>query len=163
MAARVKITFEGLQTMHRSFSRLARGSQDLNPAMRSIAAYMLFATQLRFERGVGPNGKKWKPSMRGRSGGQTLVNTARLLKSLTTHSSANQAEVGTNVLYAAIHQTGGTITPNKAKALVFKLPNGKVVHTKKVTMPARPFLGINRQDEMEVGHILKDHFKRLAT
>jgi len=43
-------------------------------------------------------------------------------------------KVGTDVVYARIHDQGGTIVPKKAKWLRFKI-NGKWVMTKKVKIP----------------------------
>jgi HK97 gp10 family phage protein len=43
------------------------------------------------------------------------------------------------VVYAKIHEYGGVIVPRKAKALVFKV-DGKLIRTKRVVIPARPYL-----------------------
>ncbi|MES8537205.1 phage virion morphogenesis protein, partial [Cutibacterium acnes] len=51
-----------------------------------------------------------------------------------------QAAVGTNRVYARIHQLGG-----------------KAGRNRKVTIPARPFLGINADDRQMIGEILNDH------
>lgn len=45
-----------------------------------------------------------------------------------------------DVLYALIHELGGTITPKKARALKFQLPDGSFRIVKSVTIPARPYL-----------------------
>ena len=49
--------------------------------------------------------------------------------------------VGTNVVYAAIHNYGGTIKPKKAKYLKFMV-GGQWASKKEVTIPQRQFLGI---------------------
>ena len=41
--------------------------------------------------------------------------------------------------YARIHELGGVIKPKRKKYLRFKLPSGKVVFTKKVRIPPRPY------------------------
>jgi hypothetical protein len=46
----------------------------------------------------------------------------------------------TGAKYARIHEEGGNIYPVKAKALRFQLFDGKWIVTRKVTMPARPYL-----------------------
>ena len=43
------------------------------------------------------------------------------------------------VVYAAIHEFGGIITPKRAKFLRFVIGN-KVIYTKYVKMPARPYM-----------------------
>ena len=49
------------------------------------------------------------------------------------------ATVGTDVVYAAIHEYGGTIVPKTAQALRFVI-DGKTIHAKSVTMPERSYL-----------------------
>lgn len=51
-----------------------------------------------------------------------------------------RGEIGTNVIYARIHEMGGVITPKKTKALKFNIPGVGWRTAKKVTIPARPFL-----------------------
>lgn len=43
------------------------------------------------------------------------------------------------VIYAKIHEFGGIITPKKGPYLAFQI-DGKWIFTKKVTIPARPYL-----------------------
>lgn len=45
-----------------------------------------------------------------------------------------------DVVYALIHELGGTITAKTAKALAIPLPDGGVAFVKSVTIPARPYL-----------------------
>ena len=44
------------------------------------------------------------------------------------------------VRYAAVHEFGATIRPRRAKALRFQIPGGGWVTTKRVTIPARPYV-----------------------
>lgn len=73
--------------------------------------------------------------------GQVLKRkTGTLAKSITYRLTSDKSvEVGTNVTYAAIHEFGGTIVPVNASALHFKIAD-QWITTKKVTMPARPYL-----------------------
>lgn len=52
--------------------------------------------------------------------------------------SGNAVTVGSDRIYAMIHQRGGKIIPKRKKALAYK-SGGKTVVTKSVTIPARPF------------------------
>jgi hypothetical protein len=45
-----------------------------------------------------------------------------------------------DVVYARIHELGGTIKPKTAKALRFQLDDGTFAVVKQVTIPARPYL-----------------------
>lgn len=47
--------------------------------------------------------------------------------------------IGTNLVYAAIQEYGGTITPKQARALFFEI-DGEAVVAKSVTIPARPYM-----------------------
>lgn len=117
-------------------SVLAAGS-NLKPATQRVAQRWKGLSLLSFRTSKDPHGKPWKPVLR--AGGQPLVDTGRLRNSLTTRATGLTAEVGTNVLYAAVHQFGATIKPVKAKALRFQL-NGQWFTRKQVKIPARPFL-----------------------
>jgi phage gpG-like protein len=91
-----------------------------------------------------PWDRPWKPSARAEAtGGQTLRKTARLQRSMTSQSALKTDpqgfEIGTNVVYAATHQYGATITPQEKKALRFKAGKRWVTVTK-VKIPARPFM-----------------------
>jgi phage gpG-like protein len=56
------------------------------------------------------------------------------------HISANDTGVGSyGVIYARIHELGGTIRPVHAKALHFKI-DGHWITTQKVVMPKRPYI-----------------------
>ena len=70
--------------------------------------------------------------------------TGNLLGSINTKATAvkkNSVTVstGTNVIYAAIHEFGGTIKAKNAKALVFKI-DGEFVTVKSVVIPPRPYM-----------------------
>lgn len=137
----------------RRLNRALAEAGDAEPLLDEIGASLVTSTQIRFERGQGPDGKPWKPSARG---GQTLVDTGRLLGSVTHRVSGRQVEVGTNVLYGAIHQFGGTIRPKAAGKLRFTI-GSEVIFADKVEMPARPYLGIDAGDEAEIAAIVNDH------
>ena len=47
---------------------------------------------------------------------------------------------GRGVVYARIHEEGGDVEAKRAAYLHFKLPGGQWVRTKRVKIPARPFL-----------------------
>jgi phage virion morphogenesis protein len=122
----------------------------------NIGASLVVSTQHRFEAGVSPEGSPWPPSIRARlGGGRTLIDTGRLMASLTHIASDPGIEVGTNVLYAAVHQLGATIKPKSAAALKFKIGD-RWATASQVTIPARPFLGIDGDDEREIVAIAED-------
>jgi phage virion morphogenesis protein len=105
------------EALAETFEKLAKRADDMTPAMRRIAGQMLFSTQRRFEMQRGPGGAQWPalaPSTIERNPRRAppafiLRDTARLYMSLTSDADAQSAEVGTNVVYGAVHQFGGSI------------------------------------------------------
>jgi len=80
------------------------------PLFEQLGRVLKTSTQLRFRNQRGPDGGAWEKSWRARNeGGQTLSLSGRLRRSITYQATNNSVAVGTNVLYAAIHQFGGTI------------------------------------------------------
>lgn len=125
----------------------------------AIGAAMIAATQRRFETGIGPDGQAWRPSARAvAQGGKTLVDTGRLMQSLSHLVAGDAVEWGTNVIYAAVHQFGKPIKPTKGERLTFLIPGVGWRSPKEVTMPARPFLGFatDGEDDDTVAAVLGD-------
>jgi phage gpG-like protein len=139
------------------------------PLFENIGLSLVTSTQRRFDTGVGVDGSPWPPSLRVIAhGGKTLVLSARLYRSITFTASATGVEIGTNVIYAAIHQFGGDINQDARKQTVhfktnkrtgqtrFSKAKGSTSH-KEVTigarvihMPARPFIGLDDDDDAEI-------------
>lgn len=161
-----------------ALAKLAAADTDVLPAMQQIGSFMEAETLLRFEREAGPSGSKWPPSLRAKhSGGQTLTDTARLRQSIVSEATANSAAVGTNLVYAAIHQLGGTIKRDARQQTIYHsydkrsgelsrrfVKKGKSnfardvqVKAYEIKIPARPFLGINEQSETGITEILTDY------
>lgn len=91
-----------------------------------------------FQSQSDPYGKPWKPNLRG---GQILRNRGRLIASIQRlpRATPSEVEIGSNVVYARVHQKGAVIRPVTAKALAFKLGN-KQVFARKVVIPQRMFI-----------------------
>jgi phage virion morphogenesis protein len=120
----------------------------------AIAAYGVSSTLQRFLDQQAPDGAHWKPSRRARAtGGQTLRKSARLFQSLVGQASASFAAWGTNVAYAGIHHFGGVIKAKNGGYLTFRGMNGGFTRVKQVTIPARPYLGINAYDSQRIEQI----------
>jgi phage virion morphogenesis protein len=149
-----------LQTadLNRALTNLAASVKDMTPIMRAIGKELEAATERNFDDEGARIGAKWKPSQRAlRQGvftpansatgrrasyrrGETLRDTGRLASSIQSGQPGHIADVtphsvfiGTNVEYAGIHQFGGMAGRNR-----------------KVEIPARPFFGLNQQDEQDI-------------
>lgn len=158
----VKVDVEG--DVEQLISRLDRISGiDKSGVMNAIAEGLRASTQERFRSGTAPDGDRWQPSIRERSGeGKTLVRTNALSNSIRAKADATGAAVGTNKIYAATHQFGDerTIRAKNGKYLKFKIGGRYVsVPSVRVSIPARPFLGISQSDEEEIRELLDEVFE----
>lgn len=131
VAIRIDVDAADLQA---GLARLIAAGQDLTPVMDEIGDIVVAATLGRFERGQAPDGSAWKPSQRALTeGGKTLVKDEFLRNSIVSRSGPNQVEVGTNIIYARIHQFGGQAGRGGS-----------------VTLPARPFLGTGAAERSSI-------------
>ena len=119
------------------------------------------STLQRFKQSKGPDGRRWKTSVRAaQEGGKTLVQTAQLRNSIKVKSDETGFAVGTNAKHAATHQfgePGRTIRARRAKALRFQI-GGRWVSKKQVRIkiPARPFLGLSEEDMQDLKATVED-------
>ena len=145
---------------------------DLTRPMREVGEYLLLSTDTRYRAEKAPDGTRWAPNAdstllayirrkgganafsrrRTRTGGRTLNtrgtralaikkilrDSGQLQDHIHYQASATGVDVGTNEVYGATHQFG------------------------RGNIPARPFLGLSREDEMEVVEILRAHLRRIA-
>ncbi len=149
--------------VRRAFGRLlALGAEPGRALFDEIGQRLATSTADRFEREAGPDGAPWTPSERARrEGGRTLSDSARLRNSITHRAAADRAEVGTNVVYAAIHQFGGEIKPKKGGFLKFEV-DGRDVFARSATLPARPFLGLGADDRAMILDVVRRRIREAA-
>lgn len=114
-------------TIRRSFERANRGRSQFGKRGRQSAAFTRFA-----------------------SGKKILTDTGRLRQSIVGRVEGSRLVIGTNLIYARIHQEGGVITPKKGKFLVFPVGGGRSVFAKRVVIPPRPFLLIKPDDPQKI-------------
>lgn len=139
-----------------ALSRLLALGSDLTPVMREVANLGEMATRLRFRTQTGPDGQRWKTSLRAQLvGGRTLTKDGHLSGSISGNAGRNFAEWGVNRIYAAIHQFGGVIKAKASGALKFMLPNGGFAVVKAVRMPARPYLGASEHDRADILDVIE--------
>ena len=138
--------------------------QNPAPVMRDLAAYGEASTRERFHTETGPDGQPWKKSLRAQiSGGKTLTMSGHLGDSITSDAGRDWAAWGTNMLYARIHQLGGVIKPKvPGGKLRFRLAGGGFRSVSQVTMPARPYLGVNQADEAEMLSLIHNRLRGAA-
>lgn len=133
---------------------------DFQGMHEQIGETLVASAQKRFEDEEDPDGKAWPKSIRAEEeGGQTLTDSARLKNSITFKARPEGVAYGTNVKYASVHQEGREIKAKKAKFLKFAVGKG-YAQVKKVTIPARPFIGISQDDMEEIKYIVRKNIRR---
>lgn len=137
MAIRVSIdTGGGVRLLAEVQGRLS----NLTPALTAIKEVALDSIRQTFTAGGRP--ESWQP-LKYRVG-TPLILTGRLRASITGEVQGSSVVLGTNLVYAAIHQFGGTGTWGKTP----------------VTIPARPYMLLQPADDGTIAQILTAHLTR---
>ncbi|MBE8611519.1 phage virion morphogenesis protein [Morganella morganii] len=167
-----------LREVSRMISGLAEAGKNTTPLMRRIAGTLASLTAQNFQDEGHP---PWQPSVAAQKrSGQTLSDRGHLRRSITEDYDIRYARVGTNVEYAGIHQSGGTVK-HKAREVILhrkvdKHGNLTAGFVKKnranfvqkartgawtQVFVARPFLPVDAQGRPQKG--LAENILRLAT
>ena len=138
----------------RALRQAARAS--LGPLTAGLAAAGESATRERISQGgPGPEGEAWDPRHPLDPSEKPLLSKdGSLVESLVSTARRHQARWGSNLVYARIHQLGGTIRPRRAKALHFRLGDTPVF-AQQVTIPARPYLGWGDAEEQDAAAVIE--------
>jgi phage gpG-like protein len=105
---------------------------------------------------TAPDGAPWKRNYGGTS---ILFASGALSRSIDYIAGPASIIVGSGLVYARIHQEGGTIKPKNGEALKFWWQSGGFVNfavVKQVTMPARPYLGLSADNQDEIIQATED-------
>lgn len=181
MAAVLEITPDGFAALlGRKADELAH--IDLTVPLRRIAVLARSSVLENFSGSHSPEGIPWLPlrHRRANSKGEDkpLRDTGVLMASVTASGSAGHVEaitsrslkLGTNIVYAAVHQFGHTFqrpARRRDKPWVFVGRGGATVFTRSIrahtqTVPARPFLGWGDQLLHRSGQILAEYLGEQA-
>lgn len=139
-----------------ALARISRGLADMTPVMQGLGEYFVRSTKQRFGEGKSPEGVAWAAKSPvtleryRKTGGGTrpLFGPSGMLNSTIAYeASATEVAWGSNMVYAAMMQFGGTRA---------QWPHlwGNI--------PARPFLGVSPQDEPKALAILSAYIADLA-
>ncbi|MAO55660.1 MAG: phage virion morphogenesis protein [Rhodospirillaceae bacterium] len=150
--ASITFNVNGLVKLAGRTKRFLDAAADKTLLLETIGSALVANVRLRFDKGQAPDGTPWLPVKRG---GSPLNNRGLLRDSNTYAVGSDSVRVGTNHIEGPVHQFGATIRPKKAKALAFTV-RGTVVFAKKVTIPARPFLGIGPEDKSAIRGSIAD-------
>ena len=127
--------------------KLISKTENLRPLMKNIAGIMHDSVEENFEKEGRP--EKWQElseitinarKKKGYYPCTILTMRGELAASITSKYDDNSAVVGTNKRYAAIQQFGGNAG-----------------RSKKVEIPARPYLSLTANDEKQIINEIKNH------
>ena len=146
MTAAFEVTVESaeLASLNARIQRLAGSMSDMQPLMQSLAAELESQSRRRISsEKAAPDGTAWPAWADAyaatRHGGQSLLEAhGGLLDSIVSEATADSAEAGSNLIYAALHQAGGT--PDMAPG--------------PAAVPAREWLGISPENELELQAVI---------
>lgn len=105
------------------------------------------STRERFDTKVAPDGTDWLPwsesydDTRNHGVHSLLVEGGGLRDSIASYASGSEVHVGSNLIYAAHHQIGGD-----------EIDTG---------VPARPYLGVSEQDELDLYELVTGRLEEL--
>ena len=135
----IEIKIDNKEVLTR-LQELASRGENLRPLMKNIAGIMATATEDNFKNEGRPD--KWvdlsettkkQRQKIGKYPGQILQVSGQLASSVSTAYDDNSAVIGSNLVYAAIHQLGGQTGKNK-----------------KTTIPARAYLKLTDDNFEEI-------------
>ena len=134
----------GTESTERMLKRMIKAGKNLRPVFDVIAETGLASIQQNFEKGGRPD--KWKPlaasTLKRKGGrGQILIGDKTLLSGIHYDISRRSVSWRTTPLaYAAIHQFGGKAGPGR-----------------KVTIPQRRYMLLQKEDIEDIHEFLADH------
>lgn len=143
----------------RALQQLQRRMADMTPVMQEIGEYLVESTKARFVAGIDPQGIPWaakSPVTMAATAAREKKSidprplfgpTGLLSSQINYEAGPDHAEVGSNLVYAAMMQFGGT------KAAFPHLWGD---------IPARPFFGLSEVDEANILAIVAESLQEAA-
>lgn len=133
-------------------------ADQLKTVAKQIGFSLKDSTRERFSDQEDPEGTPWTKSIRARAeGGVTLTDTGALRNSIRFRTKGDGVAIGTDLAYANAHQYGydGIIKAKSSRGLRFKIGNRWINKRQvKIRIPARPFMGIGKDDLQEINDIV---------
>ena len=143
-----------------ALAKLAQQVSNKAPVLDAIGADVLKRVQMSFRNSQSPEGVAWE-KLKSRNG-KPLLDSGRLSNSINYDTTSDAVNIGTNVIYAAVHQFGHTFD-RKSREHTLHFKQGKdgsvgnkfvkahksnfaqkvTIGAHKLTIPARPYLPTN--------------------
>ncbi len=172
MSVRLEYDLSAINRLNQRIARLA--DLDRRGLMQTIGAVVESQTRRRLANEKrSPDGTPWaawSEQYAGfRHGGHSLLEgDGNLIDSLTHEVSADSVEIGSNLIYARIHQDGSGDEPVNVpahqrritKAFGRDLPSPVWANVKAYAfnqnIPARPYLGLSEDNQAELEDVIED-------
>lgn len=151
-----------IKSVHDTFAEQGRPRwKMLSPLTEEIYSGQAEAQAMQTQRYQNAKTQATRDSIRDRAvtnriGNLILMNTGALRNSIMLGEVTDEGvEIGSSLIYARIHQLGGTIVPKRAKVL----RAGGYFPLKKAVIPARPYLGIQETDVPAISRLLISYIR----
>lgn len=143
--------------------QIASAGEDMFPLMDAIGRVLVNGAVERItSTNIDPDGIPWPQSFRAEVfGGPTLHATGNLARSITSAPEAREVTVGSNLIYAGVHQDGAIIRAKTAGGLLFMLADGEEVVVSEVWIPRRPYLGVSDGEQADIADLTVAWFSGL--
>lgn len=147
--AKIQISSEGAQAVSDVLTQLVNNLDDLAPALGNVGEHLMLTHRDHFDQQRSPDGDPWQPlspeyAKRKKKNKDKILRLNDILRDTFAYNVGDESlEFGTNMEYAAIHQFGGTSD---------MIPRLAVI-------PARSFLGLSTDDEVEVIEVMSKFLK----
>ncbi len=157
MSVGIQVTSLGAEEIGKRLAAVERVR--LSEVLDAVGALVASQTKRRIaEERTAPDGTPWQAwsiaYAKTRHGGHSLLRSEGDLEDSIQHlSGLDEVEVGTNLVYAAVHQFGDR--KNAARLASF-LGVSQGAHLGGI--PPRPFLGLSRENEEEILELIESKF-----
>lgn len=163
----ITVKLDGADAVKQRLREIAGRSGNLSPILKAIGDRVSAQTKRRFESGgPAPDGTPWKPPVTPNpKRRRTLTVSGHLRDSIRYQMlGKNAVRIGTNRVYAAIHQLGGKTAPRVIRPVrkqALRTPFGlfKKVNHPGSNIPARPYLGLSRGNSDEILRMINEYLK----
>jgi len=173
----ITVKIDGAEAVRQRLQEIAARAGNLSPLMKAIGERVVEQTKRRFEAGgPAPDGTPWAPPKTPNPKRvRTLTVSGHLRDSIRKQLlGSNAVAIGTNKVYAAIHQLGGTVSHGARSELFVRNRNtrgskkgsfkkgttpgrGFTIGGYQTTIPARPFLGLSEVNSNEIIGIINGY------
>ncbi|MDO5290232.1 MAG: phage virion morphogenesis protein [Pseudomonadota bacterium] len=155
------IKYEG-KAVQTALGKLLQAIDRPQPMLHKIGQDLAESTMHRFATSSAPDGSRWAPKSAVTrraypySGAKPLVGETKALATTIRYQVAGHAiMIGSGQEYAAVHQFGakaGSLWQGRNK-------RGRRAKSPWGDIPARPYLGLSKQDEQSILDIVQDYLR----